>query len=284
MSTTEAPLIGATSWDGKAQPGDRTFVSGSSLGFVINKPGVNRWMVNNTADWAIDNVTLLPAMLEQQGRDEMRRILGAASSGTMTDDLPATERGTLIHDHLAWQLGVDGFDGVDDVRIDPWLPAADDFADTVERTIAGEYVVYNTRLGTAGRPDAMIEFKEGSGLPPGRWLVDFKSKSAVDEPVHWDSNALQLWSYGTADLRATFPPRVIGGGETRTYLLNAAEEAECQAAPTVSQFAVVVIAPDGWRFVPMPVIDGMDEFTRSFVNMHRWLQVAATFPQEGVRS
>lgn len=249
---------------------DDVFLSGSSLGKVLQNRVLENWANNATAEWVADNSGLITGLVLQDKRGEaIQRIKDARWEGSSEDGpMTAAERGTAIHSVIeSWLVGEDRaqLDAASEAQIAGHLNAvAQWFIDCKPEPVAIEMVVYNDFAGTAGRGDMWLRFTAGPLASDRVYLVDTKTKREAltkrGYPVKpYSEVGLQLAAYRWAEsawLMGDWEPRIARKGD-RSYYLNKEERArltpmaEVIGDPMEVGTLILQVTPEGSQMFPI---------------------------------
>jgi hypothetical protein len=262
MTTTTA--IGAQPIDDASpEPDDLRLWSVTTIIGCLDKPALQWWSADQTANAALDNIDILPARIAKEGREEVFQWLRKARFRPPRNQLGAAKLGAACHSaceefaltgtrptraHLAEivaQHGGDNFDGlaaetdtlhqmVD--QFDRWLQKFTPSYQAVETT------VYNTTYGYAGTLDAFLTIDQV------RFIADYKtsrkSHTGGKPTGPYPEVALQLSAYRHAEMAAVWTPRRMERFKRRYYLLSPTEQHAAVAVPDVDAGLVIHITPE----------------------------------------
>lgn len=207
---------------------------------VMDKGGLLRWACRLTAEAAIEQLALLPSLVEANGeRGVVDLLLNRADK--RRDDAGA--RGSAIHD-IAERVvrGAPMPAGLDGEQADVAARVADWWAARGWRLRLAEAFVVSPSRGYGGTLDLLAYDAEGRTV-----LADWKTGSGV-----YGEARLQLLGYGTADLVA---PQ---GGPTAYPM------------PRIDRYVVLHVTASGVEEVGV-VMDDLDrEGLEGALRLHRW--------------
>ena len=224
--------------ESRKNPKDEVFLSGSSVGKVLQNRALENWMLEATAEWTVSNVGLISKLVQEDRAGEaVARVKDSRWEGTTEPGpLSAAERGTAIHEAIeAWLVGeerpqlspeAEAQIGAHLTQVSQW------FVEMRPVPVAIEMVVYSDQVRAAGRGDMWVRFlNPPPGLTSGDiCLVDTKTKREERTKrgytvKPYSDVALQLAPYRWANLAWThqeYGPRIARRGD-RSYFLNAEE-------------------------------------------------------------
>jgi hypothetical protein len=215
---------------GRKVPGVTTILSKG-----LPKPALVNWAARTAAEYAVDNW----AMLDDLPISERLTLIKDAPNATKN---AAALRGTKLHD-AAQTLIETGTANVEPEQV----PLVESYAQFLsDWDVQPEYVecsVYNVTHGYAGTLDLIARLRDGR-----RWLLDIKTSKGV-----FGDMALQLAAYRHCE-----------------FLHDDDSEGDDIAMPQVDAVGIIHVRADGYDLVPLTA--GAAEF-RSFLYV---AQVAAT--------
>ncbi len=257
----------------KADAGDLTMWSVTTIIGVLDKPGLLYWDAEQTANAAIDSAQTWQAMLGEEGREATVKWLRDARMRKPKTELSATDLGTTFHscaesyaltghrptrEEVAGQVAAAGGSHVDvDTEtnvigrmlnvFDGWLQR---FSPSYQAT---EVCVYSPTYGYAGQADGFLTI-DGT-----RFIIDYKtSRKTVDgrgyrRKPYPEQVWLQLAAYRFAEMAAVWRPRRFEKFRRRYYLLSDAERETAVPVPEVDSGLVIQVTPESCEAYPIDV-------------------------------
>lgn len=278
--------IGADGWDGCVGNDDLKLISASSVPKACASPALERWGITRTIEQLAIRLPEFENLLATGGLDAAVRW--ASELRYLPDEgaeLNAADSGTLMHGLLeAWLKGENVPDTSNQqILSDPVLTSmATNLWNWYSRfqpeAVAMEQVIYSPEMGTAGRFDAIVQFRKAPEL--GVCLMDLKNtrsaryKSGGLKKVFGDSHGLQLATYRYSTHVATFKPRLVvksKASSTRTYLLNTAERAACKPMWHIDSTVIVANNPEQCLLYPIDTGPAVLRRAVEAVGLHRWI-------------
>jgi len=255
----------------RAEPGDLTLWSVTTIIGVLDKPALLYWTGEMTAECAIDSLATWQAMLADRGRAEAVKWLRDARFRRPKTKLSSAELGTAVHavceeyaltgtrpgaDRIASAVRAEGststnIDSESKLvarmldRFDGWLQR---FTPVYQAT---EVCVYNPTYGYAGTADAFLtidRFRSIADYKTSREPYDSRGKPKTPYP---EQVGLQLAAYRHAGYAAVWRPRKLEKFRRRYYLLGESERALAQPVPEVDGGLCIQITPESCEAYPV---------------------------------
>jgi hypothetical protein len=286
MTTLELPRIGEVV-ECKAEPGDRTLYSVTTIISVLDKPALIPWAVNETAERTVANLATVQQRLDEGVDEAVAYVAGLRwkTDGRLRD----TELGTLAHqffdqwaitgqrpevvpelhpqhaqtgavlhadDLFALRSMLDQFDR-------HWLQA---FCPSYEAT---EVVVYHPDYEYAGQADGFVT------VDGKRLILDYKTSRktwtrAGKKRGPYPEVGLQLAAYRHATHAAVWRARRYTNRSRRYYLLNDAEREMALPVPEVDDGLALYVTPHSCDAYPVRCDREMHEAFLFCQEMARW--------------
>lgn len=293
MTTTEAPALGleAVNVD-KANDDDLTLWSVTTIIGALDKPALQFWSAEQTADAAIDNLATWQAMLDDRGRQEAVKWLRDARFRRPKTKLSSADLGTVTHkaceeyaltgvkptrEWVADLVRASGGQQVDvdsetDLigrmlrQFDGWLQR---FSPSYQAT---EVCIYSPTYGYAGQTDGFLTI---DGV---RFIVDYKtSREPYDskgkhKTPYPEQVGLQLAAYRHGEHAAVWRPRRTEKFRRRYYLLGEAEREMAVPVPEVDTGLVIQITPEACEAYPIRCDEEVHTAFLFTLEAFRWLQ------------
>ena len=255
----------------RAEDGDLTLWSVTTVIDVLGKPALLYWTGEMTAECAIDNEATWKAMLTDRGRDETVKWLRDARFRRPKAKLSSAGLGTAVHaiceeyaltgtrpgmDRIEAAVRAEGSESTDVpgeaklaaqmlAQFDGWLQR---FTPAYQAT---EVCVYHPEYGYAGTADAFLT------IDGFRAIVDYKSSrepydsKGRPKTPYPEQVGLQLAAYRHAPYAAVWRPRRLEKFRRRYYLLGDAEREMAQPVPEVDGGLCIQITPEACEAYPI---------------------------------
>jgi len=200
--------------------GTLTLPSVTTVLRVMDKPGLLWWAAGEAADYALDNLDILQAMLNKGDREKAWKLVRGAFR-----EEKAMKLGSEVHDTIE-QMTLTPDEKVEvSPKAQPYVKAWADFVDSYKGEFyATEMTVFNVTVGYAGTLDALWQ------VPTGEiGTLDYKTRQnkKVADVKSYNNEWLQVTAYSKAEYA------VVGG--------------EIVPMPEISGASVVMLCADGFR-------------------------------------
>lgn len=267
-TTPTVPLVGAVE-DVKPDETDERFWSVTTIIGALDKPALVQWSAIETAKAAVDQLDIVQARLNREGRDSAIDYLKGARFRRPGGQRTAADLGTAVHEACE-SYALTGVRPQVDEEVRPFLRQFDRFLNEYQPTYtATEVTVYSPKYGYAGTADAFVVI---DGL---RLIVDYKTSR---ESYDWKGNpkgpypevALQLAAYRYAELAAVFRARRYEQQKRRYYLLSQAEKDAAVPVPEVDGGVVIYLTPERYGVYPIRCDESVHESFLYVIEAARW--------------
>jgi len=235
-------------------------------------PALQHWAANTTAEWAVDHLAALNALM-QDGSADREAAVELVKKARYRSSGKAALRGTRVH-NLAEKRAY----GEEPLQVDPsvvpYLDQYDRFlADHRPQFEMAEAPVYNLRYHYAGTLDAIVRFPASALVGP--MLLDMKTtdkhpnvlEEGGSRPPYPDI-ALQLVAYRMAELVGVGPAHMTTWGGRRYYQFPGEEG--CVPMPETAGALALVVSPYDYTLTPVRTDDEVWETFLYVREVARW--------------